>query len=81
MSKRMERIQGTLTAKGGSVQRVNLNATIAELRGQNGIEDETVARIELDSPVPDGDYSLSYHHGKPHIQQVVVKHGMLVAAP
>jgi hypothetical protein len=80
MSRRIDRIQGTLAAQDGSVRQVRLIATIAELRGQHGIEDEQVARIELDSPVPDDDYSLSYYHGRPYNQRVSVKHGVLVAA-
>jgi hypothetical protein len=79
MSTRIDRIQGTLAGTDGSVRHVRLIATIAELRGQRGIEDEQIARIELESPEPDGDYSLSYHHGKPYNQRVAVKHGVLVA--
>jgi hypothetical protein len=80
MSKRVEIIEGTLTDQGGLARPVKLAATIAELRGQFGIEAEEVARIELASTAPDGDYSLSYFHGRPHTHQVSVKYGSLVAA-
>ncbi len=79
MSNRIDTIEGTLVEPSGGARQVRLIATIAELRGQHGIEDEHIARIELASPVPDGDYSLSYHHGKPYNQRVAVKHGMLIA--
>jgi hypothetical protein len=80
MGKRIEMVEGTLTEKDGTVRRVALTATVAELRGQHGIEDENVARIELRSPVPDGDYTLAYYCGKPYKQNVVVKFGELMAA-
>jgi hypothetical protein len=80
MTGSVKRIEGSLLEKDGSVLRVDLRATIVELRGQHGVEDETVARVDLDSQAPDGEYWLEYFYRKSYAARVRVKDGVLLAA-
>jgi hypothetical protein len=77
---RAEQIEGTLSTTTGDVLPVALIATVVELRGQAGIEDEMVSRVRLASRVPDGSYVLDYFYLKPFRGSVRVKYGTLVAA-
>ncbi|HEY6126613.1 MAG TPA: hypothetical protein VIW23_00375 [Candidatus Acidoferrum sp.] len=79
-AKNIERIEGTLTEKGGRVWHIELRVTIAVLEGPHGVECEEVARLELDSSVPDGEYILDYFCLKHRTRSVRVKLGAFVAA-
>jgi hypothetical protein len=79
MSQRIESLQGSLTHQDGSIRRVALRATVIDLRG-HGVEDEAVARVDLRSEAPDGDYRLEYFYLKAYSASVRVRHGILLAA-
>ena len=69
----------TMTGTGGDVYSVSLRATIAELHGSMGIEDQEIARIELIDQIPDGNYILEYFYLKPFHGQVRVVNGSLLS--
>jgi hypothetical protein len=71
--------KGMLTSTSGDIHAVDLHVTIQSLAGADGIESETVSKIELLSrDVPDGDYVLEYFYLKPTHRYVQVKHGELI---
>lgn len=79
MSHSVESIEAALRKADGTIQRVKLRATVAELRGSGGVEDAEVARVELESEAADGVYQLEYFYMRPHSDQVRVQDGALVA--
>ncbi len=75
----IRRVPATLTALDGRVFHVQLDVTTVALLGQNGIEDEAIARVELaSSNVPDGEYMLDYFCFSQHSEAVRVEHGVLL---
>jgi hypothetical protein len=71
-------VTGTLSSASGDICAVNLHLTVQSF-AVNGIESETVSKIELLSrDVPDGDYVLEYFYLKSIRCDVQVKHGELI---
>jgi hypothetical protein len=74
----MKRIAGRLSMKDGRARNVQLDVETVELRGDHGVEDEAVARVDLATPeVPDGEYILDYFCFKPYSQRARVRNGEL----
>lgn len=80
MGTRIRRVTGWLAVDSGESIAVPLDVTTVELRGQRGVEDEAVSRIQLASgEIPDGDYTLDYFCFKPYRVPIRVEYGVLVA--
>jgi hypothetical protein len=77
MSRIVRRIEAKLSSTGGDVYPVELVATVAQLHGNAGIEDQAVAGVELLDWVPNGEYVLEYSYVKPFRGRVRVLNGSL----
>jgi hypothetical protein len=76
----LEWIDGTLSTPSGYVYPARLNLTVAELRGEPGVESEAISRVELATSVPDGEYRLDYFYSGHHSERVRAEHGTMRAA-
>lgn len=80
MARNIRRVDGALS-RGGSAWNVELDVTTVELPGQQGVEDEAVARVALVTrDIPNGEYLLDYFCLSQHTERVRVQDGMLLAA-
>lgn len=75
---RYDVVEVKLSASSGQTLRVQLNLTIAQLDGAQGVEDEAVSHVELATFVPDGDYDLDYFYFKAIRSRVRVSGGVLL---
>jgi len=73
---RTEEIGGSLVNNQGISSDVILDLKIAQLHGDQGIDDEAVAEVSVTFGVriPDGSYTLHYmFHNRPYQEQVQIK--------
>ena len=81
MARNIRRVDGRLSKRDGSAWNVELEVSTVELRGQQGVEDETVSRVALVTRgIPNGAFVLNYFCFKQRIENVRVENGMLLAA-